>query len=76
MLKTILRIKSVQKIEKKQQAEILGGMQYLCEETCNFGYRKCYTSKTEFFYQPCYTGWFIKKPQAIIVCGFFIEKNF
>lgn len=53
MLKTILRIKSVQKIEKKKQAEILGGMQYLCEETCNFGYRKCYKSKTEFFYQPC-----------------------
>jgi hypothetical protein len=53
MLKNILDIKSAQKLDKKSQLGVLGGMQFLCEETCVFNFRLCYINKTETFYQPC-----------------------
>ncbi|QHI35354.1 hypothetical protein IMCC3317_07000 [Kordia antarctica] len=55
MLKSILNIKNVQKLDKKTQAEVLGGMQYLCEDFCDpfLNARRCYTSKTDFFWQAC-----------------------
>jgi len=53
MLKKIKNIKNVKKLDKKEQASTLGGMQFLCENICIFGFRLCYLTKTETFYQPC-----------------------
>jgi hypothetical protein len=53
MLKTILNIKNAQELNKEEQRSTLGGMQFLCEETCIFGLRLCYINRTDTFYQPC-----------------------
>jgi len=55
MLKTILKIENAKELSKTAQNGIVGGMQYLCEDFCDpfLNARRCYTSKTEFFYQPC-----------------------
>ena len=55
MLKTILNIKNVHKLDKESQAGTLGGMQFLCEDFCDpfTNMRLCYINKTETFYQPC-----------------------
>ena len=53
MLKTIMSITNAKPLGKKKQAEILGGMQYLCDDVCTLGYRRCYITKTEYFYEPC-----------------------
>ncbi|MGH1383098.1 hypothetical protein [Kordia sp.] len=53
MLKSILKIKNIEKLTKEEQRSTLGGMQFLCEETCILGLRLCYINRTDTFYQPC-----------------------
>ena len=52
MLKSILKLKGVQRIDKESQNLILGGS-FLCEEDCIFNLRLCYINRFETFYQPC-----------------------